>query len=305
MRVQTLLLAVLAFAIPTAPRASAFAADKAAAEKKKEKPDKETKEKEKETAAKEKEKAAKEKEKEKEKAAKEKEKEKEKAAKEKEKEKEKAAKEKEKAAKEQEKAAREQEKADKAKAEKACSPTCTRTCDCSGKAIKCLPTCTETCDCDGKPIVKALADTKQVAADAGAADEAKKKAADEAKKKLDEDAKKKAEDAKKAALEQKAAEAKAAGPIDALRKDRPDRRKQSADRLRRRWGSTLDQDKAQRELKLHARRVAILQRIRATAEAKKDQKTVELVDELLTKEDERDSKVMNSLREGALPPVTP
>jgi len=32
---------------------------------------------------------------------------------------------------------------------------------------------------------------------------------------------------------------------------------------------------------------------------------VELVDELLTKEDERDSAVMNSLREGALPPVTP
>jgi hypothetical protein len=297
MRVQTLLLAVLAFAVPTAPRASAFAADKAAAEKKKEKPDKEAKEKEKEAAAKDKEKAAKDKEKEKEKAAKDKEKEKEKAAKDKEKEKEKAAQEKEKAAKEQ-------EKADKAKAEKACSPTCTPTCDCSGKAIKCLPTCTETCDCDGKPIVKALADTKQVA-DAGAADEAKKRAADEAKKKLDDDAKKKAEDAKKAALEQKAAEAKAAGPIDALRKDRPDRRKQSADRLRRRWGSTLDQEKAQQELKLHARRVAILQRIRATAEAKKDQKTVELVDELLTKEDERDSKVMNSLREGALPPVTP
>jgi len=132
-----------------------------------------------------------------------------------------------------------------------------------------------------------------------------KKAAEEAKKKAEEEAKKKAEDAKKAAEEQKAAEAKAVGPIDALRKDRPDRRKQSADRLRRRWGSALAQEKAVAELKLHARRVALLQRIRATAEARKDKQTVELVDELLTKEDERDSAVMNSLREGALPPVTP
>ena len=50
---------------------------------------------------------------------------------------------------------------------------------------------------------------------------------------------------------------------------------------------------------------SLLQRIRATAAARKDKQTVELVDELLTKEDERDSAVMNSLREGALPPVTP
>jgi hypothetical protein len=75
--------------------------------------------------------------------------------------------------------------------------------------------------------------------------------------------------------------------------------------LRRRWGSTLAQEKAVAEMKLHSRRVAYLQRIRSTADAKKDKKTVELCDELLTKEDERNSAVMNSLREGALPAGNP
>ena len=196
-----------------------------------------------------------------------------------------------------------QKRAEKEQAQKAnaCSPTCTPTCDCEGKpiaAVKCAPTCTETCDCEGKPIVKAATD-----AGTKAADDPKQKAEDA--KKAEDDAKKKAEDAKKAAEEQKAAEAKAAGPIEALRKDRPDRRKQSTDRLRRRWGAALTQPKAHDELKVHARRVALLQRIRATAQAKKDSKTVETVDELLTKEDERNSKAMNALREGALPPVTP
>ena len=275
MRAKTILLAALAFALPSAPRTPAFAADKAAADK---------------AAA---DKAAADK------AA---------AADPK-----RPKSVKERAA--EKRAQIEKDKAEKEDKAKACSPTCTPTCDCEGKPItpaKCSPTCTPTCDCDGKPITPAT-DTKKAAGDTKspedstkkAADDPKKKADDDAKKKADDDAKKKADDAKKAAEEQKAAEAKSVGPIEALRKDRPDRRKQSADRLRRRWGVALTAPKAQDELKLHARRVALLQRIRAAAEAKKDTKTVEAVDELLTKEDDRNSQAMNALREGALPAVTP
>jgi hypothetical protein len=214
------------------------------------------------------------------------------------------------------------DKKPKDKKDKSCSPTCTATCDCDGKPIvpaKCAPTCTATCDCDGKPIVpakcaptctatcdcdgKPIVPSKQPAlVDPKKAEEEKKKREDEEKKKAEEE-KKKREDAKKAAEEVKKAEAKPlpAAPIDALRKDRPDRRKVAVERLRRRWGSLVADAKAAEDLKLHARRVAHLQRIRAIAATKKDKKTVEAVDELLTKEDERHSKAMNSLREGALP----
>jgi hypothetical protein len=89
--------------------------------------------------------------------------------------------------------------------------------------------------------------------------------------------------------------------IETLRKDRTDRRKSTVERLRKRWGSLLANEKGTADLKQHARRVAFLQRIRAVAESKKDPKSVEAVDELLTKEDERHTKAMNSLREGALP----
>jgi hypothetical protein len=90
------------------------------------------------------------------------------------------------------------------------------------------------------------------------------------------------------------------GNIETLRKDRPDRRKATVERLRRRWGSVLANATGAADLKQHSRRVAFLQRIRAVAEAKKDKKTVEAVDELLTQEDDRHSKAMNALREGAL-----
>jgi hypothetical protein len=91
-----------------------------------------------------------------------------------------------------------------------------------------------------------------------------------------------------------------AGDIETLRKDRSDRRKSTVERLRRRWGSLLANDKGAADLKLHSRRVAFLQRVRVVAEAKKDKKTIEAVDELLTAEDDRHSKAMNSLREGSL-----
>lgn len=89
--------------------------------------------------------------------------------------------------------------------------------------------------------------------------------------------------------------------IAALRQGRGDRRKDSVARLRRRWGGILAQTNGAAELKNHSRRVAFLQRIRIVADNKKDTKTIEAVDELLTQEDERHSNAMNSLREGALP----
>ena len=58
--------------------------------------------------------------------------------------------------------------------------------------------------------------------------------------------------------------------------------------------------KGSTDLKNHARRVAYLQRARLVADAKKDKKSVELVDLLLTEEDQRHSNAMNALREGAL-----
>jgi bacterioferritin (cytochrome b1) len=85
-----------------------------------------------------------------------------------------------------------------------------------------------------------------------------------------------------------------------LRKDRTERRKASVERLRRRWGSVLADPKGAEDLKQHSRRVAFLQRARIVAESKKDKASVELVDQLLTKEDERHSTAMNALREGAL-----
>jgi|SRR5215207_4723462 len=89
--------------------------------------------------------------------------------------------------------------------------------------------------------------------------------------------------------------------IETLRKDRTDRRKSTVERLRKRWGNLLANEKGTADLKQHARRVAFLQRIRAVADSKKDAKSVEAVDQLLTQEDERHTKAMNSLREGALP----
>jgi hypothetical protein len=193
---------------------------------------------------------------------------------------------------------------DKDKKDKSCSPTCTATCDCDGKPIAASnqQAVVDPKKAEEEKKKKAEEEKKKAEEEKKKAEEEKKKAEEE-KKKAEEEKKKREEDAKKAAEEVKKAEAKPlpAAPIDALRKDRPDRRKVAVERLRRRWGSLIADAKAAEDLKLHARRVAHLQRIRAIAAAKKDKKTVEAVDELLTKEDERHSKTMNSLREGALP----
>jgi hypothetical protein len=89
--------------------------------------------------------------------------------------------------------------------------------------------------------------------------------------------------------------------IDALRKGRSDRRKDTVARLKRRWGNLLAQENGTAELKNHSRRIAVLQRIRIVADRKKDAQAVESVDELITQEDQRHANAMNALREGALP----
>jgi hypothetical protein len=89
--------------------------------------------------------------------------------------------------------------------------------------------------------------------------------------------------------------------IAALRQARGERRKDTVARLRRRWGGLLAQEKGATELKNHSRRIALLQRVRIVADQKKDAKTVESVDELITEEDRRHANAMNALRDGALP----
>jgi hypothetical protein len=88
--------------------------------------------------------------------------------------------------------------------------------------------------------------------------------------------------------------------IEALRKDRVDRRKLTVEQLRKRWGSLLANPNGAADLKNHSRRVAFLQRARLVAQSKKDTKSLAFADQLLTEEDERHSNAMNALREGAL-----
>jgi hypothetical protein len=182
-----------------------------------------------------------------------------------------------------------------------CSPTCTPTCDCSGNPIaaaKCSPTCTPTCDCSGNPIAAAkCSPTCTPTCDCSGNPIEVKKATDP-----------KATDPKKAttvATTPSVADEKDAplpsADIAALRQDRSERRKGTVERLRRRWGTVLGQDQGAAELKNHSRRIAFLQRIRIVADTKKDTKTVEAVDELITTEDQRHFRAMNALREGALP----
>ncbi len=91
--------------------------------------------------------------------------------------------------------------------------------------------------------------------------------------------------------------------LDALRKSRPERRHAEFVDMQSRWGSVLSDPRATDELKLHAQRLAYLQRIRALGA--KDTTFVKGVDALITKEETRDSDALNALRSGALPTAAP
>ena len=91
--------------------------------------------------------------------------------------------------------------------------------------------------------------------------------------------------------------------IEALRKSRPDRRHAEFAGLQSRWGNLLTDPRSADELKLHAQRLAYLQRIRALGA--KDPAFVKSVDALITKEETRNSDALNALRSGALPVAAP
>ena len=91
--------------------------------------------------------------------------------------------------------------------------------------------------------------------------------------------------------------------LEALRKSRPERRHAEFVDMQSRWGSLLSDARSADELKLHAQRFAYLQRIRALGA--KDPAFVKSVDELITKEETRDSDALNALRSGALPTAAP
>lgn len=91
--------------------------------------------------------------------------------------------------------------------------------------------------------------------------------------------------------------------IEALRKSRPDRRHAEFVDMQSRWGNVLTDPRAADELKLHAQRLAYLQRIRALGE--KDPVFTKSVDALITKEETRSSDALNALRSGALPTAAP
>jgi hypothetical protein len=73
--------------------------------------------------------------------------------------------------------------------------------------------------------------------------------------------------------------------------------------MQSRWGSLLSDPRSADELKLHAQRLAYLQRIRALGA--KDPTFVKGVDALITKEETRNSDALNALRSGALPTAAP
>ena len=73
--------------------------------------------------------------------------------------------------------------------------------------------------------------------------------------------------------------------------------------MQSRWGGLLSDPRSSDELKLHAQRLAYLQRIRALGA--KDPTFVKSVDALITKEETRDSDALNALRSGALPTAAP
>jgi hypothetical protein len=87
--------------------------------------------------------------------------------------------------------------------------------------------------------------------------------------------------------------------LEALRKSRPERRHAEFVDMRSRWGNLLSDPRSADELKLHAQRLAYLQRIRALGA--KDPAFVKGVDALITKEETRNSDALNALRSGALP----
>ncbi|HEY2405893.1 MAG TPA: hypothetical protein VGI10_07820 [Polyangiaceae bacterium] len=87
--------------------------------------------------------------------------------------------------------------------------------------------------------------------------------------------------------------------LAALQVSRPDRKKASAAALIARWGDLVKDDKAKAELKLHAQRVAYLNRIKTIATRNGAVGIANSADQLLFEEEKRDFDAMTALKGGA------
>jgi hypothetical protein len=84
-----------------------------------------------------------------------------------------------------------------------------------------------------------------------------------------------------------------------------ERGKEHRQELSRRWGNALGQPSAREELKLHARRMAFLDRamVLAETEAKDKDKVTDRISKLIDKENERHERVMERLKSMPTPPA--
>jgi hypothetical protein len=80
------------------------------------------------------------------------------------------------------------------------------------------------------------------------------------------------------------------------RGDRQERRKARREEIRQRWGDLAQRPEARAELRVHARRMARLHRIRALAQQAGKTEVVERADKLIAKERERHQRAMDHIR---------
>jgi TolA-binding protein len=80
------------------------------------------------------------------------------------------------------------------------------------------------------------------------------------------------------------------------RDDRQERRQARREELRKRWGDLVQRPEARAELRVHARRMARLHRIRALAQQAGKTEVVERADKLIAKERERHQRAMDHIR---------
>jgi hypothetical protein len=78
--------------------------------------------------------------------------------------------------------------------------------------------------------------------------------------------------------------------------DRAERRKHRIEQLRKMWGDSLSVPAVREEIKMHARRMARLRRMKELAVEAKKTKVVERIDSLITKEEDRHKKHMETLK---------
>lgn len=77
---------------------------------------------------------------------------------------------------------------------------------------------------------------------------------------------------------------------------RKDRRADAVAKLKERWGTVLENAAAREEIRVHARRIARLERMKDLAQASGDTETVTAVDKLIADENARHDARMNAIK---------